>query len=75
MEPQVLAVEKSVGEFRWVLILFFRIGTCVDQTQVSRSDTSCGEMGWTGNRMDEGETWNTKLKVCLECMWMVGWRW
>ena len=62
MEPQVLAVAESVGEFGWVLILFFRIGTCVDQTQVSLCDTgygemgwtSCGEVGWTGNRVDKG---------------------
>ena len=75
MERQVLAMTESVEEFGWVLILFFRIGTCVDQTQASLIDTSWVELGWTGNRVDESETWNTKLKVFLECMWMVGWRW
>ena len=29
------------------------------------SDTSCGEVGWTGNHVDEGGTGNTKLKVCF----------
>ena len=46
---------SSVGSSSY----FFGIGTCVDQTQVSQSDTSYGEMGWTGNWVDEGETWNT----------------
>ena len=42
---------------------FFRIGTCVEQTEVSQGDASWGEVGWTGNWVEEGVAWNKKLKV------------
>ena len=54
---------------------YFRIGTCVNQRQVSQSDTICREMGWTENLVDEVRLGiYTKLKVCFwnVCGWSGG---